>query len=237
MAAPFPSDAVVAEVVSFQAGPYRLQGELTYPEEGRPAGAVVLAGPHPLLGGNMDNNVVRGLAAGLAERGLAALRFDYCGVGGSEGPRVTLAGHLAAFWQHSRLPDEPERRRDLAGAVDFLSVACPGVPLALVGYSFGCSLLTHAAPPDIAVPLVLIAPTVGTHDLDALADLPHPKLVIAPEGDFAAGAAKQEAWLERLAGPKEVVRPRLDGHFFRGHEGWLVEAVSTFLGSQWRRSA
>ena len=61
-------DAVVVESVRFSAGPFRLEGELAYPEERRPAGAVVLAGPHPLLGGNMPNNVVRALGEGLVHR-------------------------------------------------------------------------------------------------------------------------------------------------------------------------
>jgi alpha/beta superfamily hydrolase len=84
------------------------------------------------------------------------------------------------------------------------------------------------------VALVLIAPTVGKHDLSALEDLSHPKLVIAPEADFAADDDELPAWFGRLAGPKELVRPRRDGHFFRGHEGWLAETVGDFLDGQWR---
>ena len=77
----FTPDALVVESVRFSAGRYRLEGELAYPEAALPRGALVLAGPHPLLGGNMHNNVVRGLGDGLAQHGLATLRFNYRGVG------------------------------------------------------------------------------------------------------------------------------------------------------------
>jgi hypothetical protein len=81
---------------------------------------------------------------------------------------------------------------------------------------------------------VLIAPTVGTHDLDPMVCLAVPKLVIAPHGDFAADEDRLAVWLSRMTPPCEVLRPRLDGHFFRGHEDWLVQAVSVFLDRQWR---
>ncbi len=229
-------DALVVESVRFPAGPHRLEGELVYPETALPRGAAVLAGPHPLLGGNMHNNVVRTLGDGLAKRGLVTLRFNYRGVGGSEGPTVDPIERLAWFWATSRAPDEEAHQTDLIGAIAYLrSVVGRELPLALVGYSFGCSLLCGAAPAaGFAAPLVLIAPTVGTHNYEPFAGLDHPKLVIAPEGDFAADAARLTSWFERLAGPKELVRPRLDSHFFRGHEHWLLATVGTFLNGEWR---
>jgi hypothetical protein len=229
-------EALVREAVSFQAGQYRLEGELAYPEAAAPAGAVVLAGPHPLLGGSMDNNVVRALAEGLARRGRATLRFNYRGVGGSEGPAVDPTERVARFWETSHVPDELNHQADLAGAVAFLRcVVGPEMPLALIGYSFGCSLLPAALPAaGVAAALVLVAPTVGTHDYCAYDGVANPKLVIAPEGDFAADAAALSRWFGGLPAPKEIVRPRLDGHFFRGHEHWLLATVGTFLNSEWR---
>jgi alpha/beta superfamily hydrolase len=224
-----PPDAVTAETVRFPAGASRLEGELAYPD-GPAAGAVLIAGPHPLLGGNRDNNVVRGLADSLARGGLVTLRFDYQGVGCSEGPGGDVAAHLAAFWQTSRAPDEPRFRDDLAAALAFLRDAAPGLPVALAGYSFGCSLLSGVLPPDDALtPLVLVAPTLGSHDYAPYERLPNPKLVIAPDGDFAADARCLERWFGLLPGSKQLLRPRQDGHFFRGHEDWLAATVATFL--------
>jgi alpha/beta superfamily hydrolase len=226
-----PPDAPVVESVRFPSGPYRLEGELAYGEAGAPGGAVLIAGPHPLLGGHMGNNVVRGLADGLARRGFVTLRFNYRGVGGSEGPPVDTAAHLARFWETSRVPDESHHRDDLASALDYLrSAAGDGLPLALAGYSYGCSLLLLVPG---SVPLVLIAPTVGTHDYEGFDTLPNPKLVIAPQGDFAADARRLLGWFDGLREPKRLERPRLDSHFFRGHEDWLTATVADFLDGQW----
>ena len=99
--------AIVTEDVLFRAGSYQLHGELAYPEAGCARGAVVIAGPHPLLGGNLRNNVVRGIGDGLARHGLLTLRFDYRGAGRSQGPRLDVARHLAEFSAHF-----PRFRRD-----------------------------------------------------------------------------------------------------------------------------
>ncbi len=212
---------------------YRLDGELDYGDTALPGGAVVLAGPHPLLGGNMHNNVVRSLGDGLARHGLVTLRFNYQGVGASEGPAVDVAANLSQFWQTSRVPQETVYQDDLHEAVAFLrSIVGPDMPLALIGYSFGCTLLPAAAEPEAA--LVLVAPTVGTHDHAGYDHCRNPKLVIAPEGDFAADPAALARWFDRLSAPKELVQPRLDSHFFRGQEHWLLATIGNFLNGQWR---
>jgi alpha/beta superfamily hydrolase len=194
----------------------------------------VLAGPHPLLGGTLNNNVVRALGDGLAERGVATLRFNYRGVGSSEGPSPGK-NSLAEFWLHSRVSEEKDFRDDFVGAMAFLrSLLGPEMPLALVGYSFGCSLLPHELPAKDNVALVLVAPTVGRHDLDAFTDLAHPKLVVAPEGDFAVDREQLNNWFARLRQPKQLVTPTWDGHFFRQHEKDLVDVVAPFLANCWR---
>jgi len=230
-----PIDPPVIESVRFRAGAYRLEGELLYPDESSLCGVAVVAGPHPLLGGSMGNNVVRILSDGLARRGLATLRFNYRGVGNSDGPDIDVARQMAEFWQTSHVACEDDYQTDLDGAVDFLRAdVSRALPLALIGYSFGSTLLAAAAPADTATALILIAPTVGKHNYDAFVPLDHPKLVIAPEGDFAADATALRAWFARLAEPKQLIQQRLDNHFFRGHEEWLVDTVSAFLDSAWR---
>ena len=69
MSEPCVSDDVIVEGVRFRAGAAELRGELVYPEALSPRGRVVLAGPPPLLGGALRNNVVRALGDGLAARG------------------------------------------------------------------------------------------------------------------------------------------------------------------------
>jgi alpha/beta superfamily hydrolase len=229
-----PAEPVVVETVRFRAGPYRLEGELAYPEEIFPAGAAVLAGPHPLLGGTLHNNVVRLIGDGLARQGLATLRFNYRGVGRSEGPPLGLARHLAEFWQSSHVPQEQELHEDLRGACAFLHRALPTTRRALIGYSFGCSLLPRAVQADGSCVFVLIAPTVGRHDLKPFERLPQPKLVIAPRNDFAADLDRLLDWCHALPGVCRLVQPDCDGHFFRGHESDLVEEIRSFLEEIWR---
>src|SRR5208283_5387543 len=113
MAPAAPADTLVVERVQFPSGAYRLEGELAYSDLLPPNGAAVIAGPHPLLGGNMHNNVVRCLGDGLAEHGLATLRFNYRGVGGSEGPAIDVTEHLAQFWRTSHVADELDLRFDV----------------------------------------------------------------------------------------------------------------------------
>jgi alpha/beta superfamily hydrolase len=234
---PPPAEApfLTVEEVRFPAGRYRLHGDFAYAESADLRGAAVLAGPHPLLGGDLHNNVMRGLGDGLAERRVATLRFNYRGVGQSEGPAVDVAAHLARFWQTSHAPDEADLWRDVQGAADFVSRAAGSdLPLALVGYSFGCSLLPRVRTAGDRPALVLIAPTVGKHDYAPFLALPHPVLVIASEDDFATDAGQLRAWFGRLPGPKQLVLKQLDSHFFRGHEAWLAETVFAFLQDHWR---
>ena len=132
----------------------------------------------------------------------------------------------------------------LAAADFLLGTVGPGVPLALVGYSFGCTLLAAAERPCVRV---LVAPAVGVHGIEARSAseredgtqsvrtcVPTQSVgtrgagSIAPHGNFAADEGRLAAWLDRLTPPYEVLRPKLDGHFFRGHEDWLVEADEEF---------
>jgi alpha/beta superfamily hydrolase len=221
---------VTVEAVRFCSAGWLLSGELAYAVDRTPVAATVVAGPHPLLGGTMANNVVRALGDGLARLGFVTLRFDYRGVGASDGPAVNAAVQLAEFWQTSRTSEEVDFREDLVAAAAFLSHAT-GEPqaLALIGYSFGCSVLADLPPPISAAPRVLVAPTVGTHSYEAFATVQAPKLVIAPQRDFAIDDRALDEWYDRVPEPRRLMRPDLDGHFFRGHEDWLARTVGRFL--------
>jgi alpha/beta superfamily hydrolase len=177
----------------------------------------------------MRNNVVRGLGDGLAQMGLLTLRFDYRGVGRSHGPQVDVARHLAEFWQTSHAPGEMDFWQDVQGAAEFVQQLAPGLPLALVGYSFGCALLPYVQPQEDLTALVLIAPTVAKHNYNHFHSVTSPLLAVASEDDFATDAHRMEDWFGTLAMPRQLVRQRCDNHFFRGHEDWLVETVFQFL--------
>lgn len=229
---------IVIEWVQFPAGPHLLEGELAYAEESDDLlGAVVLACSHPLLGGNMRNNVVRGIGDGLAEHGWATLRFNYRGVCRSEGPHVDVARHMAEFWKTSHVPGEMDLWRDLQAAVLFLRpIVGTSRPLVLIGYSFGCALLPSVCRGESPASVVLIAPPLGKHNYLDFATVQSPLLVIVSDNDFALEPERLRDWFDRLPASKQLVQASLDNHFFRGHEPWLVETISTFLQEQraWR---
>jgi alpha/beta superfamily hydrolase len=227
------TETEIVEGLRFASGSLQLEGRLCYPESGEVYGAVALAGPHPMLGGDMDNNVVRGLSTGLARAGLVVLSFNYRGVGGSDGTSPDVTADLAEFWRTSRTPDEEHYSHDFRAAVtEFAALVRTTLPRALVGYSFGCSLLGGAAI-SADWPLVLIAPTIGQHDYQPLTRVPNPILAIAPDEDFAAEADRVGDWFASLTGPRQLIRGDWDTHFFRGHEQRLCETVFAFLTEQW----
>jgi alpha/beta superfamily hydrolase len=222
---------IVVETVQFRADAHWLEGELAYAEDAHgPHGGVILAGSHPMLGGNMHNNVVRGLGDGLAEQGWTTLRFNYRGVGRSEGPPVDVARHMAEFWKTSHVEGEMDLWHDVQGAADFLRpILGSARPLVLIGYSFGCALLPSLCPMQAPAAVVLIAPPLGKHDSVDYAAVKCPLLSIVSTDDFTLEPARLHTWFDRLASPKRLVLAAADNHFFRGHEPWLVETVSDFL--------
>ncbi|MBI2773206.1 MAG: alpha/beta hydrolase [Chloroflexi bacterium] len=98
----------------------RLEGTLRIPD-GDPSGIVVIAHPLPTHGGTMRNPLMATLARAAADRGWYALRFNFRGVGESAGE-----------WSHGR--EEPA---DLGDAVAHARRIAPGLPLGIVGFSFG----------------------------------------------------------------------------------------------------
>jgi uncharacterized protein len=235
---------IVVETVQFTTGPYKLEGELAYSippfdvsadedEAGGMRGGVVLAGSHPHLGGNMHNNVVRGLGDGLAEHGWATLRFNYRGVGRSEGPCVDVAQHMAQFWKTSHVEGEMDLWQDVQGAVAYLRpIIGYARPLVFIGYSFGCALLPSLCRTEVPAAAVLIAPPLGKHGYMDFATVKSPLLAIMSTDDFTLEPARLHAWFDCLSEPKRLVQAAADNHFFRGHEPWLVEMVSAFLSEQ-----
>lgn len=110
--------------VSFVSGIHRIDARL-HPAEGEARGAIAVAHPHPLHGGNMDHSVIRATCDRAVAHGLTALRFDFRGVGRSEGDRTDFPGHLVD-WRKALL--------DLRQRI-------PTGPLFGAGFSYGARSL------------------------------------------------------------------------------------------------
>jgi alpha/beta superfamily hydrolase len=105
-------------------------------------GVAVIAHPHPLYGGTMDNKVITTLAKVCVERGLAAFRFNFRGVGGTEGV-------------HDHGVGETE---DMLRVIEHARAAVTHAPLYLAGFSFGGAIATRASATAEFAQLVLVAP-------------------------------------------------------------------------------
>ena len=158
--------------ISFPSGPLTLEGVLTLPPtpDSAPRPAVVIVHPHPQFGGDMNNGVVIALARKLTELGVPTLRFNFRGVGSSEGSYDDGRGEL----------------QDLKAAVSFISNAEGVDPdsIALAGYSFGAEMVIRlAAQSPHPTPLVAVSPVVSSVTGKRWQSIPGPKLVICGDSD------------------------------------------------------
>ncbi|MEM8712021.1 MAG: alpha/beta fold hydrolase [Planctomycetota bacterium] len=197
----------------------KLEGELWLPDEGVSSAraAAVVCHPHPLHGGTMRNNVVHRTARGLHDAGLAVVRFNFRGVGGSEG-------------LHDGDGAEEE---DLAAALQFLRVRVPGVPLWAAGFSFGSRTVVGLAPRDERIERVaLIALPVIAYDCRAALDIRQPGgIFMAGEDTFGTLAVLREQMPELLDRFHVEEVPGVD-HFFTGKLDDLRLRVKNWASSQ-----
>jgi uncharacterized protein len=147
----------------------RLEATLRIPDA-EPSAIVVIAHALPTHGGTMRTPIMAAIARACAERGWYALRFNFRGVGASDGE-----------WTGGRYETD-----DVAAAVEYARTLAPGRPLGLVGYSFGAfQVLAYLARGGKADAVALVG--VGTKDLTfaprALPAIPDGTFIVAAEND------------------------------------------------------
>lgn len=158
-------------------------------------GVALIAHPHPLYGGTMDNKVVQTLARSFVAMGNIVWRMNFRGVGASEGVFDDGRGELDDFRALAR----------------HAATERPGLPLTLAGFSFGGYVVSHLAKELQPVKLVLVAPAVGRFPV---ADVPEHTLVIHGEEDDVVALKDVFAWAKPQKLPITVVPGA--GHFFHG---------------------
>lgn len=180
------------------------------------AGGVVIAPPHPLYGGSMDSPVVNELAFACRTAGLASLRFNWRGVGGSGGDA-------------SGAPADGEA--DYAAALAELAETLEG-PLVGCGYSFGAAAALAVAPRHPRVQrLLLVSPPQALLDAQALADFPGSTLVVVGERDDFAPASELARLADRLPRVACRVVDEAD-HFFLAGLSAVGRAASDWLAGR-----
>lgn len=175
-------------------------------------GTAVLSHPHPLFGGTMDNKVVQTLARAFVQSGWRTVRYNFRGVGASEGTYDEGRGEL----------------QDLLAVV---RQTTPDGPMALAGFSFGAFVTSHAvsalAARDLQA-LVLVGTATSRFGVAPIAPALHDRsLVLHGESDDTVPLADVMNWARPQALPVTVV-PGV-GHFFHGQLPLLRSIVARHL--------
>jgi alpha/beta superfamily hydrolase len=203
-----------SEKFTLQGGAGAMECVLDIPE-GTPRGVALVAHPHPLYGGAMDNKVTVTLARTFLSLGYVAVRFNFRGVGASEGVHDDGRGEtddMYLMWQHMR-------------------ARFPGLPVALSGFSFGTfvqatlqqRLIAEGAP---AERLVLVGTAAGKW---AVPEVPQDTILIHGEVDDTITLTAVLDWARPQDIPVIVI-PGAD-HFFHRKLGH----IKTLVTQMWRR--
>ena len=201
------------EHVTFPVGDIKLEGLLSILSLTAKIGAV-LCHPHPLYGGEMHNNVVSALVDAFHTAGIMTLRFNFRGVGNSEGA-------------HDEGNAEVD---DVKGAVTYL-LSRQAVPTVVVaGYSFGSMVGLRAGADDPRVhKLIGVALPIGMRDASFLLNAKKPKLLISGDHDNYSPVPALQDLVAKLSEPKSLVIVDGADHFFGGLEGKVAKAAVEFL--------
>jgi alpha/beta superfamily hydrolase len=202
--------------VSFPSGELFLEGILAIPEGAGPFPAVIVCHPHPLYGGSMDNNVVYSLSEALTQASLASFKFNFRGVGESQGEFGQGIGE----------------REDVKAAISFISTV-KGVNskrIGLAGYSAGAGFALPVGLNDVRIKaLAAVSPPLPMFDFDFLKSGPKPKLLISGSRDNFTPADQFLEFCQNLPEPKEYESIEGADHFWWGYESRLAAKVTAFF--------
>ncbi len=203
------------ESVNIPSGKLTLEGLIAKPASGA-ARAAVVCHPHPLYGGSMYNNVVVAILEALWKRGFATLRFNFRGVGASEGEHTGGLGEAD----------------DAKAALRFL-LSQPGISsdgAIMAGYSFGAAIAmrTGAELKEVAT-IAAIALPVGMGDFSPLATSGKKIVLVAGDHDSYCPKRGITELAEKCGAQLRIIEGA--DHFFAGYEGAitidLIELLAT----------
>jgi len=196
------------------AGPVGALEALTVcPAQGDSVATAVILHPHPLYGGTMHNKVVHTLARAFSELGVASVRFNFRGVGGSAGVFANGDGET----------------EDALAVIAWLRKQRPGIPVWLAGFSFGATVALRAAAPAQVSGLITVAPAVHLYDYSEISLPDCPWLLIQGEADEVVPVEVVHHWLSGMASPPQTLFLEGVSHFFHGHLTELKSALRKFV--------
>ena len=203
--------------VSFEANGLKFEGILSTPDDltGNIPG-VVVCHPPPLFGGNMHNNVVSAVTYHLSTVGIASLKFNFRGVGNSEG-------------EHSKGDLEYQ---EVVAAQKMLS-EWPGINstnIGIVGYSFGTRvILRHPELQEFPRAFAFISPSIEALEESTLKNDNRPKFVISGTKDKLLQSNRLTEVLNQFVHPPIINSVEGADHFWANMEDLAVEPVSMFF--------
>ena len=185
--------------------------------DGEVQALAVVAHPHPLFGGSMDNKVAFTAARACRDNRVAVVRFNFRGVGKSEGLHDDGIGEA----------------QDLSWLLDRVQALNPALPLFSMGFSFGAGMSAKVAQTRALDALVLIAPPVPRYGMKLAAQFAMPLLVLMADDDELVIADGVYEWFDNIQQPqKKLVRWGEAGHFFHGKLPQLGTAIGEFIHDQ-----
>jgi alpha/beta superfamily hydrolase len=196
----------------FLAGPAGpLEALVEEPEDGAAHSAVLVCHPHPLYGGTMHNKVVFRIARGLRRAGLVVLRFNFRGVGRSQGEYAQIAGEI----------------EDARAALGWLRQRYQGLPFALAGFSFGAQVITRLGCALEGARFLMAVGHPTERGNDYLEDCPVPKIFVQSTHDEFGPRPQLETLYAKLVQPKQLIWVEAADHFFAGGLDELEQAVKS----------
>jgi uncharacterized protein len=194
----------------------RLEGLLSVHEAFPFVKGMIACHPHPLYGGNMFNPVVAAAVEAAYEEGFSTLRFNFRGVGQSEGAYDEGRGE----------------REDVKSAIDFLwqrsKDSSPG--MVLMGYSFGAWAGFPVGVEDKRIDeLIAVAPPLAMYDFGSLKGCRKRKLFVAGDRDDYCPVETLKDWFKGLDEPKSLDILQGADHFLFSHTRAVSSTIREFL--------
>lgn len=202
--------------VSFPSGELILEGMVAIPEGAGPFPAVILCHPHPLYGGSMDNNVVNSLSEALTQASFVSFKFNFRGVGGSQGELGQGIGE----------------QEDVEAAISFIGTVkkVDSKRIGLAGYSAGAAFALPVGCKDSRIKaLAAISPPLDMFDLDFLKSCPKPRFLVSGSRDDFTSAEQFVEFCQNLAEPKQYEVIQGADHFWWEYESRLAPKVAAFF--------
>jgi uncharacterized protein len=199
-------EARVAEKIMFPSDSLYLEGLLI---QGEIPKAAVISHPHPLYGGDMINHVVGFISQAFEEKGWTTLRFNFRGVGRSQGDFDQGLGEM----------------EDVLAAVAYLKECTKG-PIALAGYSFGAWVNARAAlnHPDVDYSL-LVSPPLSMMDFGFLKEDTKTRLIVVGDRDPFCPVPELKKYIQEMRCPPTLKIIKHTDHFYSSGASDLITAI------------